>query len=102
MRNDTHRKCLAKNCAFLTYCEIRTAEEGKNRDADIMLSAATCSRFCQRCLASEVVEASKGAGQRSCFMYPEMTEVPLMTPPYALGFSGFSVPGNLSQNILLR
>ena len=46
-----------------------------------MLSSATCSRFCQLCLSTEVAKASKEADQRSCFLYPEVTEVPLMTPP---------------------
>jgi hypothetical protein len=28
VRNDTHRKCLAENCAFLSYCEkVREKEE---------------------------------------------------------------------------
>ena len=81
LRNDTHRKCLAKNCEFLSYCEIRSAKEGRDKKTDIMLSSATCSRFCQLCLSTEIVEASKEAEERSCFLYPEVTEVPLMTPP---------------------
>ena len=81
LRNDTHRKCLAKNCEFLSYCEIRSAKEGRDKKTDIMLSSATCSRFCQLCLSTEILEASKEAEERSCFLYPEVTEVPLMTPP---------------------
>ena len=79
-RNDTHRKCLAKDCTFLSYCEIRYQEGSGQSPQTKLFSHSCCSRFCQLALSCEVAAVSKTAGQGSCFMYPEVTEIPLMTP----------------------
>jgi hypothetical protein len=86
IRNNTHRKCLAENCASLSYCEIIHTKEQKVGNRSHMAPAAlrshaTCSRFYQLALSSQVAAASEKAGHGTCFMYPEVTEVPMMTPP---------------------
>ena len=72
--NDTHRKCLADNCEFLSYCKIQYEAEKTT-----LCSYSSCSRFCQLAMLAQMAAASKKAGRDQRFMYPSVGTVPMMT-----------------------
>jgi hypothetical protein len=53
-RNDTHRKCLAEDCTFLSYCEIRYQKGIEHIPPTKLFSHSTCSRFCQLALSCHI------------------------------------------------